>query len=151
MQETCKGNIDIPIIIEDESLLPFYMTEEAAGADIKAYLQEEMVIQAGASALVPTGIRLAIPDGYEVQIRPRSGLAAKNLVTVLNTPGTIDSDYRGEVKIILINHGKLDFIVTPGMRIAQLIVAPVVRANFILSSELALTKRGAEGFGSTGG
>jgi len=151
MQNQHHTIIDIPTLIEDEELLPFYMTKEAAGADIKAYLREPLIIPPGHSALVPTGMRMAIPEGYEVQIRPRSGLALKNQVTVLNTPGTIDADYRGEIKIILINHGKEEFVITPGMRIAQLILAPVLRANFVISSELTATGRGAGGFGHTGG
>ena len=100
--------------------------------------------------LVPTGLRLAIPEGYEIQVRPRSGLALKNLITVLNTPGTIDADYRGDLGVILINHGKEEFIVKPGMRIAQLVLAPVLMANFINKDELAETERGANGFGHTG-
>lgn len=143
--------VDIPTLIEDETLLPFYMTTGAAGADVKACLQEPLIIPSGQSALVPTGMRVAIPDGYEIQIRPRSGLALKNQITVLNTPGTIDSDYRGEIKVILMNFGKEEFVVTPGMRIAQLILAPVVRANYVISSELAATGRGIGGFGHTGG
>lgn len=150
MQDIDPSYIDIPVIIEDQEQLPFYMTEEAAGADIKAYLQTSLVIQPGESALISTGIRMAIPKGYEIQIRPRSGLALKHQITVLNTPGTIDADYRGEIKVILINHGKNAFIVTPGMRIAQMILAPVLRANFIVASELATTERGAGGFGHTG-
>jgi dUTP pyrophosphatase len=142
--------IDIPTVIEDREHLPFYMTVEAAGADIKAFLSAPILIPAGESALIPTGMKMAIPEGYEIQIRPRSGLALKHQVTVLNTPGTIDADYRGEIKIILINHGKIEFTVTPGMRIAQMILAPIVRANFILISELATTDRGAGGFGHTG-
>lgn len=137
-------------MIEDEKLLPFYMTQEAAGADIKAYLETPVVIPSGESGLIPTGLKVAIPEGYEIQIRPRSGLAFKDKVTVLNTPGTIDADYRGEIKIILINHSKEDFTVTPGMRIAQMVLAPVLRANFILASELASTTRGEGGFGHTG-
>jgi dUTP pyrophosphatase len=143
--------IDIPTLIENEELLPFYMTKGAAGADVRAYLKESIIIAPGHSALIPTGIRFAIPEGYEIQVRPRSGLALKHQITVLNTPGTIDSDYRGEVGVILINHGKQAFVVTPGMRIAQLILAPVVRANFILCQELETTQRGAGGFGHTGG
>ncbi len=145
-----QDNIDILVQIEDQTLLPFYMTEEAAGADLKAFLQDSLMINPGESALVPTGMKMAIPEGYEIQIRPRSGLALKHQVTVLNTPGTIDSDYRGEIKIILINHGKEPFTVTPGMRIAQMILAPVLRANLIVASELAITKRGTGGFGHTG-
>lgn len=142
--------IDIPTLIEDETLLPFYMTSGAAGADIKAHLKEPLVIPPGQSALIPTGMRMAIPEGYEIQIRPRSGLALKNQITVLNTPGTIDADFRGEIKVILINHGLQEFIVTPGLRIAQMILAPVLRANFIVNSELAATERGMGGFGHTG-
>jgi dUTP pyrophosphatase len=151
MQNKHTGIIDIPILIEDEELLPCYMTAEAAGADVKAYLKEPLVIPSGQSASVPTGMSVAIPEGYEIQIRPRSGLALKHQITVLNTPGTIDADYRGEIKVILINHGQEDFIIMPGMRIAQLILAPVLRANFIISSELAATGRGIGGFGHTGG
>jgi len=109
-----------------------------------------MVVESGKMILVPTGMRVAIPEGYEIQVRPRSGLAFKNQITVLNTPGTIDADYRGEIKIILINHGEEAFTITPGMRIAQLILAPVLRANFIVSPELQSTERGAGGFGHTG-
>ena len=142
--------IEIPVIIENEELLPFYMTKEAVGADVKAFLPNPVIIPPSESAIIPTGMKMAIPSGYEIQIRPRSGLAAKNLITVLNTPGTIDSDYRGEVKIILINHGKEEFVVTPGMRIAQLILAPVLRAKFIAVHELATSERGTGGFGHTG-
>jgi dUTP pyrophosphatase len=150
MRDQHHGIIDIPLLIEDEELCPFYMTDEAAGADVKANLQEPLTIPPGQSALIPTGMRMAIPEGFEIQIRPRSGLALKHQVTVLNSPGTIDADYRGEVKIILINHGKEDFIVNPGMRIAQLVLAPVLRANFIITSELATTGRGIGGFGHSG-
>jgi dUTP pyrophosphatase len=151
MQDESIDTIEIPIIIENEELLPFYMTDGAAGADIKAHLESPLVIPSQGSALIPTGIRLAIPLGYEIQVRPRSGLALNNQITVLNTPGTIDADYRGEIKVILINHGKDDFTITPGMRIAQFILAPVVQAKFVLQAELASTGRGAGGFGHTGG
>lgn len=143
--------IDIPTLIEDEELLPFYMTTGAAGADVKAHLQEPIVIPPGHSALIPTGMCLAIPESYEIQIRPRSGLALKHQITVLNTPGTVDADYRGEIKVILINHGTQEFTVTHGMRIAQFILAPVVRANFVVCSDLVATGRGTGGFGHTGG
>ncbi len=129
---------------------PSYASSEAAGADVRAHLNEDFVIMPGESALIPTGLRLEIPKGYELQIRPRSGLAFKHQVTVLNTPGTIDSDYRGELKVILINHGKEPFAVTPKMRIAQCIIAPVYKAHFINSNELAHTARGEGGFGHTG-
>lgn len=142
--------IDIPTIIENEDNLPLYASTDAAGADIRAHLQEELILSPGSSALVPTGLRFAIPSGYEIQIRPRSGLALKHQVTVLNTPGTIDADYRGEVGVILINHGKENFIIKPGMRIAQMVLVPIVQANFLLTCELTETGRGAGGFGHTG-
>lgn len=142
--------LNVPIAIEEETNIPMYASIGAAGADVRAHLKENLVIPAGSSALVPTGIRFAIPEGYEVQVRPRSGLALKKQITVLNTPGTIDSDYRGEVGVILMNHGKEDFVVEPGMRIAQIVLAPVVRATFILSPELIGTERGKGGFGHTG-
>lgn len=142
--------IEVPVLIEDEALLPYYTTEEAAGADAHACLREPIVIPPGRSALVPTGMRAAIPVGYEIQVRPRSGLALKNQVTVLNTPGTIDSDYRGEIGIILINHGTQNFTVTHGMRIAQLVLAPTHRAKFVVCSSLSATQRGEGGFGHTG-
>lgn len=150
MHDLNQEAIDIPTLIENEEQLPLYMTTGAAGADVKAYLKEPLVLASGQSALIPTGIRLAIPEGFEIQIRPRSGLALKHQITVLNTPGTIDADYRGEIKIILINHGKEDFIITPGMRIGQFVLARVLRANFMISSELAATGRGIGGFGHTG-
>lgn len=143
--------LPIPTSIENEEYLPIYMTTGAAGADIRAHLETPIVLASGESALIPTGMCMALPEGYEIQIRPRSGLALKHQVTVLNTPGTIDADYRGEIKVILINHGKEKFVITPGMRIAQLIVAPVIRAQFMLTSELATTGRGSGGFGHTGG
>ncbi len=142
--------LEIPTTTEDEESLPAYTSSGAAGADVRAAIKENLVIKAGESALIPTGLKLAIPEGFEVQVRPRSGLALKNQITVLNTPGTIDSDYRGEVGIILINHGKKDFLVTPGMRIAQFVVAPVVQANFILCEELTATSRSEGGFGHSG-
>lgn len=151
MHQTLQDPIRIPTLIEDEELLPFYTTMGAAGADIKAFLKEPLIIPPGQSSLVPTGMCLAIPEGYEIQVRPRSGLALKHQITVLNTPGTIDADYRGEIKVILINHGQQAFVVTPGMRIAQLILAPVLRAHFVVCSELVTTERGAGGFGHTGG
>lgn len=144
--------VDVNVLTEDESVeLPFYATDGAAGADIRAYLEEELIIEPGTTALIPTGLRFEIPDGYEIQVRPRSGLAFKHQVTVLNTPGTIDSDYRGELKVILINHGKQPFIVTPNMRVAQIILAPVYQADFILQQqELSSTHRAEGGFGHTG-
>ncbi len=146
-----KNVLDVPISIEDESNLPYYGSEGAAGADLKAHLSHDIVLKPDCSVLVPTGLRMAIPEGFELQVRPRSGLALKNQVTVLNTPGTIDSDYRGEIGVILINHGKEDFVIKNGMRIAQAVLAPYYRAQFIVSrDELASTGRGAGGFGHTG-
>ena len=142
--------IEIQIIAEEGADIPQYASLGASGADVRAYLQEEVQIPPGEMAVLPTGLRFAIPVGYEIQVRPRSGLAAKHGVTVLNTPGTIDADYRGELKVILMNHGKEAFLVAPGMRIAQLVIAPVVQADFILSQGLLATKRGDGGFGHTG-
>lgn len=132
--------------------LPSYETAGAAGADLRANLagQNPVALAPGARALMPTGLRMAIPDGFEVQIRPRSGLALKHGVTLVNAPGTIDSDYRGPVGVILINLGQEEFTVTHGMRIAQMVVAPVLQARFGLAATLDETARGAGGFGSTG-
>ena len=145
-----KQILEIPILIEDEELIPMYATEGAAGADLKAYLKEPLIILPGLPVLVPTGIKVAIPEGFEIQVRPRSGLAFNHQITVLNTPGTIDEDYRGEIKVILINHGKEPFTILPGMRIAQIVLAPVFRASFVLSEGLEVTSRGSGGFGHTG-
>ena len=142
--------IDIPTLANDSEYLPVYASTLAAGADVKACILENIIIEPGASALIPTGLRFAIPASYEIQVRPRSGLALKNQITVLNTPGTIDADYRGEVGVILINHGKNAFVVTPGMRIAQIILARIERASFILEETLMTTSRGEGGFGHTG-
>jgi dUTP pyrophosphatase len=131
---------------------PRQQTAGAAGVDLPAALAagEELVLAPGARALVPTGFSIALPDGYEAQIRPRSGLAAKHGVTVLNTPGTIDADYRGEVKVILINHGEEPFAIRRGDRIAQMVVAPVLAVRFTQVEVLDETERGAGGHGSTG-
>ncbi len=129
---------------------PAYQTEGSAGADLSAAITEPVTIEPGHRALVPTGFSMSIPRGFEGQIRPRSGLALRHGVTVLNAPGTVDSDYRGEVKVLLVNLGHEAFVVRPGDRIAQLIVAPVVRARFELVSELDDTDRGGGGYGSTG-
>tara|TARA_Y100001970_G_C14000066_1_gene732880 strand:+ start:427 stop:867 length:441 start_codon:yes stop_codon:yes gene_type:complete len=130
--------------------LPKYETLGSAGMDIAAFLKNNIIIKPGNSALIPTGISLSIPQGHEIQIRPRSGLAAKNNVTVLNTPGTIDSDYRGEIKVILINLGNKDFCVEDEMRIAQMVLCPVIQGKLLEVEELDDTKRGSGGFGSTG-
>lgn len=130
--------------------LPFYATSQSAGMDLQAAVEADIVIRPGARALVKTGLSIALPEGYEAQIRPRSGLALKFGVTVLNTPGTIDADYRGEIGVILINHGEDAFIVTRGMRIAQMVIAPYTRATMQSVAELSATERGEGGFGSTG-
>jgi dUTP pyrophosphatase len=140
----------IKTLIDDPQYLPHYASLQAAGADLKAHIPAQILIAPGASALIPTGLKVEIPSGYEIQIRPRSGLALKHQVTVLNTPGTIDADYRGEIGVILINHGKEAFVVTPGMRIAQAVVAKVYQAVYELTSDLIATTRGEGGFGHSG-
>jgi len=130
--------------------LPEYRTEGAAGADLRAFLEEPLFLEPGARAAVPTGLRLELPPGWEAQIRPRSGLALSSGVTCLNTPGTIDSDYRGEVKVILVNLGAEEVRIEPGERIAQMVVAPVARALFTEADAIGETDRGSGGFGSTG-
>lgn len=142
--------IKIKCIKEEGATIPLYKTAGAAGADLCAKISQPLTIKAGKFAMVPTGLYFEIPEGYEVQVRPRSGLAAKNGVTVLNTPGTIDSDYRGEIKVILVNLSDTDFVINNGDRIAQMIVAPVTQAEFIVSDKLSETERGTGGFGSTG-
>lgn len=133
--------------------LPSYETEEAAGLDLRAAVgeNEQITLESGKWGLVPTGLKLHLPRGYEAQVRPRSGLALKHGVTVLNAPGTIDSDYRGELGVILVNHGAEPFVVTRGLRIAQLVVAPVVQVVLEERRSLDQTARGQGGFGSTGG
>ena len=138
----CEHGADLP--------LPSYQTEGAAGLDLMAALDEDIILAPGTFKAIPTGLSMAIPQGYEAQIRPRSGLAFKQGVTVLNSPGTIDSDYRGEVKIALINHGSEPVTISHGMRIAQMVIAPVARATLTQTDSLDDTKRGAGGFGSTG-
>lgn len=135
-------NADLP--------LPAYETAQSAGMDLPAAIGDDLILAPGARALVPTGLAIALPDGYEAQIRPRSGLAARDGVTVLNTPGTVDADYRGEVKVILINLGDGPFTVSRGMRIAQMVIAPVTQARMVESDTLPETERGEGGFGSTG-
>jgi len=132
--------------------LPAYETNGAAGMDLRAAVEDDapIVLKPGARVMAPTGLAFAVPPGFEAQVRPRSGLAAKAGVTCLNTPGTIDSDYRGEVKVILINLGEEDFTIRRGDRIAQLVIAPVTQASWSLVASLEETARGAGGFGSTG-
>lgn len=132
--------------------LPFYATEGAAGADVRASIPEKksISIKPGERVLVPTGLSMEIPFGYEVQVRPRSGLSLKSPLMIVNAPGTIDCDYRGEVCIIVGNFGKEDYVVEHGLRIAQLVIAPVIQAKYSLTTTLNETQRGAGGFGSTG-
>ncbi len=130
--------------------LPRYETEHAAGLDLSACIPADITLAPGKRALIPTGFAIALPAGYEAQVRPRSGLAAKHGVTVLNSPGTIDADYRGELGVILINHGDVAFTVSRGMCIAQLVIAAVAQAVLAEVAELSATERGAGGFGSTG-
>ena len=136
--------------ISDKVSTPKYETLGSSGMDISAYLEKPVPMEPGEKALIPTGFSLSIPKGLEVQIRPRSGLAAKKSITVLNSPGTIDADYRGEIKVILINLSKEKFIVENGIRIAQMVVCPVVQAKLQEVNELSETTRGIGGFGSTG-
>ena len=135
------GNDDIP--------LPRYMTNQAAGMDIFAAVSEEEIISPGQRKKIPTGIKVALPEGYEAQIRPRSGLALNNGVTLLNSPGTIDADYRGEIALIVINHGEQPFVVKRGMRLAQMVVQKIFQADWVETAELNTTSRGSGGFGHT--
>ncbi|MGB9839749.1 dUTP diphosphatase [Thermovenabulum sp.] len=137
-----KGCEDLPF--------PSYMTPSSSGMDLFAAVSEEVIIKPGEIKLIPCGFILELPEGYEAQIRPRSGLALKYGITVLNSPGTIDADYRGEVKVILINHGKYDFTVKRGDRIAQMVLSEVIKAEFIEADVLDITERGKGGFGHTG-
>jgi dUTP pyrophosphatase len=132
--------------------LPAYQTAHAAGLDLLAAVLENapLVLAPGKHAMVPTGLAIALPEGFEAQVRPRSGLAAKHAVTVLNSPGTIDADYRGEIQVILINHGAEPFTIRRGERIAQMVIAPVVQATLVPTASLNETDRGSGGFGSTG-
>ena len=133
-----------------EVITPKYKTDGSSGVDLSAFLDKEVVIKPNSSELIPTGLQVAIPEELEIQIRPRSGLAAKESIGVLNSPGTIDSDYRGELKIILFNHGNKDFIINNGDRIAQMVLVPIVKMEFEEVDSLPNTVRGQGGFGSTG-
>jgi len=135
-------NADLP--------LPEYESVAASGMDLPAAIESDLIIKPGERQLVPTGLAIALPEGYEAQIRPRSGLALRNGVTILNTPGTIDSDYRGEVKVILVNFSNCNFIIQRGMRIAQMVIAPVLQVSLMDVDVLPETTRGEDGFGSTG-
>ena len=133
-----------------EVTTPKYKTDGSSGVDLSAFLEKKIVIKPNSSELIPTGLQVAIPEELEIQIRPRSGLAAKESIGVLNSPGTIDSDYRGELKIILFNHGKEDFIINNGDRIAQMVLVPILKMEFEEVDSLPDTVRGQGGFGSTG-
>ncbi|MCF1474307.1 dUTP diphosphatase [Agrobacterium vitis] len=153
MHDTSAPRLHLKRLPHGEGLeLPAYETAGAAGMDLRAAVTEAepLTLAPGKRALVPTGLIMEIPQGFEAQIRPRSGLAFKNGITCLNTPGTIDSDYRGEVKVLLINLGDEDFTITRGMRIAQIVIAPVTQAQVIEVTETSDTVRGTGGFGSTG-
>jgi dUTP pyrophosphatase len=141
--------IDIPVIAKEGVSLPTYATEGASGADVRAFIENPLVLAPGQTALVPTGITAAIPAGFEIQVRPRSGLALKHQLSIPNTPGTIDADYRGEVCIIVINLGQQPFIIEPGMRIAQLVLCPVYHIRWTQQA-LSESDRGKSGFGGTG-
>ncbi|MDX9800618.1 MAG: dUTP diphosphatase [Spirochaetia bacterium] len=145
-----QDQVSIKCFCQSPDFIPLYATEGSAGADLFAAVENDEMISPGERKLIPSGVRVEIPHGYEAQIRPRSGLAVKHGITLVNTPGTIDSDYRGEIKIIMINLGSEDFIVKRGDRIAQMIIAPVVKANFSNELSLTPTERGDGGFGSTG-
>jgi dUTP pyrophosphatase len=145
--------VDIRQLQHAEGLaLPAYQSADAAGLDLLAAVPENapMVLAPGKYALIPTGLTIALPPGYEAQVRPRSGLAAKHGVTVLNAPGTVDADYRGEIGVLLINHGDTPFPIRRGERIAQMVIAPVTRAELVAAASLSTTDRGSGGFGSTG-
>jgi len=140
----------VKVFVKGEGRRPFYATNGAAGADVCAKLEKSIVIHPLQLQVIPTGLFFEIPEGYEIQVRPRSGLAAKHGITVLNTPGTIDSDYRGQLSVILINHSTTPFEVTDGMRIAQIVLASVLQGEFETVQELSTSCRGEGGFGHTG-
>ena len=133
-----------------KAITPKYKTEGSSGVDLSAFLEKKIVIRPNSSELIPTGLQVAIPEDLEIQIRPRSGLAAKESIGVLNSPGTIDSDFRGELKIVLFNHGNKDFIINNGDRIAQMVLVPILKMEFEEVDSLPNTVRGQGGFGSTG-
>lgn len=142
--------LNIKVVNTGHQLLPAYATHQSAGLDLRANLSEPIVLRPLERALVPTGLHIALPDGYEAQVRPRSGLALKHGITVLNTPGTIDADYRGELKVLLVNFSNDDFVVNDGERIAQMVVARYEQVQFETVSVLDETERGEGGYGHTG-
>lgn len=149
-KENFKVNVKVKTLENFKGELPQYQSAGASGFDVRAQMVEALELKPGARAMIPTGLSFEIPLGFEIQARPRSGLAAKQGLTVLNTPGTIDADYRGEVKIILINLGSDSVLIQDQERVAQLVIAPVYQAQFEVTSDLSSTERGAGGFGSTG-
>ncbi len=148
--KTENGLIIVKTLLAEGARVPTYGSEEAAGADVRAFIKEPVTIPPGNRACIPLGLKVALPAGYEIDVRPRSGLAVKYGVTILNTPGTLDSDYRGENSVLLINFGTEPFVVNPGDRIGQWVLFKVERASFEEASALPDTKRGAGGWGSTG-
>lgn len=142
--------MQVKIINKSNNQLPAYETSSSAGMDLRAFIDSDIVLKPFERKLIPTGLYIELPDGYEAQIRPRSGLAIKNGITVLNSPGTIDADYRGEIKVILINLGSDDFTIKSGERICQMVIARHEKAEFVEVSEISETERGAGGFGHTG-
>lgn len=149
--EKMKVRIEIKQLAHAQGMeIPYYATSHSAGVDLMAAINEDITLKPGQRKLIPTGCCMALPDGYEAQVRPRSGLALKNAITVLNTPGTIDADYRGEICVILINLGEEDFIITRGMRIAQMVIAQYKQVEFEVVEVLSDTSRGEKGFGSSG-
>ena len=150
MHEIMHKELPIFSIVKEGACIPEYQTEGASGADLRAYLTEPVVLKPMERRLIPTGLALAIPGGDELQVRPRSGLALKMGITVLNAPGTVDSDYRGELQVLLINFGAEQVTIHHGDRIAQAVIAPVVRVTFMPADSLSVTERGMNGYGSTG-
>lgn len=142
--------MEVPVVLNNITNMPTYETEDSAGIDLKACIDKPIKLKPGKSVLIPTGIKIQLPKNYELQVRPRSGLALKHGITVLNTPGTVDSDYRGDVGVILINHGKKPFIIENGMRIAQGVVNKFCQVDLIRVDKLTDTRRGEGGFGHTG-
>jgi len=142
--------IKITILKHGPEDIPKYATQGSAGMDIQAAIDKPIIVKPGERILIPTGFKVEIPENFEIQVRPRSGLAIKHGISVLNSPGTIDSDYRGEIGVILINHGDTDFKINPFDRIAQIVVTQIIKVNIIKNDDLSKTQRGSGGFGSTG-
>ena len=142
--------INLSVINKSNNPLPKYQTKQSAGVDLCAFLSSDLVLKPNDRRLIGTGLHIALPDGYEAQIRPRSGLAFKHGITIINSPGTIDADYRGEIKIALINHSNEDFVIKSGDRIAQMVISKYEQISFLLTESLDETERGEEGYGHTG-